>query len=230
MRIFRFALLLGSAACAVIACSSTGVPVSPAPDASASDSSPQSDVAAPDASFEASTDGAPDGEVVAQDAGTDGVTTEAATDALILPDRASLPDGACTPPNYDACDSAVYLSDSGPSSPTWDAATKQLTFRLADTSWIVLAGTAIATLTGADGGTSTMDLAVEVTGADLVVDLTSTLADPGVQMVTVTQLLLTDACGALQAAATGGSGGTFFGISIQRTAPVFTNSGCQTYA
>jgi hypothetical protein len=57
---------------------------------------------------------------------------------------------------------------------------------------------------------------VVVRGSDIRVDLTTVLADPSVQVVTITQLELTDACGNVQPAATFGEVGAFFYVTVQR--------------
>jgi hypothetical protein len=176
-----------------------------------------------DAPFHAPGDGAPD--AVGIDAETD---AQAIADAR---DSANLPDGACTLPDpYALCYEIVSAPDAAPPNPAWDAATSRLTFHLSVGLWIVASAQAAATLTGADGGTRMVTLDLSVQGHDLVLDLTSTLADPSVEVVTINQLVLTDACDDPLGTATMGSGGTYFVITIQRTPPNFTSTGCQTFA
>jgi hypothetical protein len=149
-------------------------------------------------------------------------------------DSADVPDGACTPPSTDdylsLCRDVVYTSEAGPSSPTWDSTANKLTFHLTFGAWTVVSATATAMLTGADGGTRMINPAAVVRGSDVVIDLTSVLADPSVEVVTINQLELDDACTHAIFVSGGGSGGAFFYVTIQRTPPVFSNPGCQSQA
>lgn len=231
--------LVGLSASALIACGAAVAPTANVADASASDATSSLDVATPnaeasvDAPLHPSRDGAPDAFGIDADAAPAPAETDATANAdAAAMDSANLRDGACTPPDpYALCYEIISApDDAAPPNPAWDGATNMLTFHLPVGLWIVTSAYAAATFTGADGGTRMVTLELLVQGHDLVLDLTSTLADPSVQVVRITQLVLVDACDDRLQIATGGSGGSWFSITIQRIAPNFTSSGCQTFA
>jgi hypothetical protein len=229
---------------AVAACA--GTTVSPSTDASTS-------TEPPDAPLEArSTDGPTD---ALADAPLEARSTDGPTDAFAdAPLEGTSQADASTPgldaladvlPSIDATDSSFLAADactgqpgdfpclgifSSPDaaapSPTWDAASSTLTFQVSAGSWTAVSGTATVILFTGDGGTSSTKLPLVVHGAELDVDLASTLADPGVLSVAITQLVLLDACGDSVFAAIGGPGGTYFYVWIGRSPPYLTSTGC----
>jgi hypothetical protein len=245
MRLSRFATLLGTTACILVACSSTSVPdsspdassptpdgsspkadgSSPTPDASTSDAPSGLDVTAHDAPSEATAEGGPEASVFDAEA-------EAASDASVGPDAtdahagADATDdatlGACSFPYNIECSWVIYSDpEGGPSSPTWDQASKKLTFHMTISSH-VLSG--IAWVGGGDGGSTTLPVVPQ--GNDLVVDLTSILADPSVKQVVITELDLNNQAICEAYVGVGGPGGYHFDITIQRTPPYLISSGC----
>jgi hypothetical protein len=205
--------------------SSSSQPDVAAPDAPAEASDAPLEASA-DAPFEAAGDDAPDAVVVGVDSGPD--WGDANADAT---DGANLADGACTPPDsFGLCSYVISDPDAAAPSPTYEATTHKLTFRMKVGSWTVVSASATATLNGVDGGMRDATLPVAVQGDNLVIDLTNTLADPSVQAVVVHQLMLVDECNHMVSVATGGSGGTYFNISIQNTPPYLTSSGCGVFA